>query len=52
MKLKSLLYGTAAVLMGTGASGGALAGDPPVAAEPVEYVRVCDAFGKGFFYIP
>ncbi len=52
MKLKSLLYGTAAVLMGTGASGGALAADPPVAAEPVEYVRVCDAFGKGFFYIP
>jgi len=52
MKLKSLLYGTAAVLVGTGASTGAMAADLPVAAEPVEYVRVCDAFGKGFFYIP
>ncbi|TDI57915.1 MAG: porin, partial [Alphaproteobacteria bacterium] len=52
MKLKSLLYGTAAVLMGAGASGGALAADPPMAAEPVEYVRICDAFGSGFFYIP
>ena len=20
--------------------------------EPVEYVRVCDAYGSGFFYIP
>ena len=52
MKLKSLLYGTAAVLVSTGASTGAMAADLPVAAEPVEYVRVCDAFGKGFFYIP
>lgn len=24
----------------------------PASAEPVEYVRVCDAFGTGFFYIP
>ena len=52
MKLKSLLYGSAAVLVSTGASTGAMAADLPVAAEPVEYVRVCDAFGKGFFYIP
>src|SRR5690606_35246293 len=30
------------------------AADAIVAAEPeaVEYVRVCDAFGTGFFYIP
>ena len=20
--------------------------------EPVEYVRVCDAYGEGFYYIP
>jgi hypothetical protein len=52
MEFKSLLYGSVAVLVGTGASTGALAADPPIAAEPVEYVRVCDAFGKGFFYIP
>ena len=24
----------------------------PAFADPVEYVRVCDAFGTGFFYIP
>lgn len=33
---------------------GAKAADAIVAAEPepLEYVRVCDAFGKGYFYIP
>ncbi|MBN9053568.1 MAG: porin, partial [Rhizobiales bacterium] len=33
---------------------GAQAADAIVAAEPepMEYVRVCDAFGTGFFYIP
>lgn len=33
---------------------GARAADAIVAAEPepLEYVRVCDAFGKGYFYIP
>ncbi|KAB0462856.1 porin, partial [Agrobacterium radiobacter] len=33
---------------------GAHAADAIVAAEPepLEYVRVCDAFGTGFFYIP
>lgn len=49
MKLKSLLFGSAAALM---VVGGAQAADLPVAAEPVDYVRVCDAFGNGFFYIP
>ena len=48
MKLKSLLFGSAAGLM---VVSGAQAADLP-AAEPVEYVRVCDAFGTGFFYIP
>lgn len=35
-------------------SGSALAADAIVTAEPepMEYVRVCDAFGAGFFYIP
>lgn len=33
-------------------SAGAYAADLPVAPEPVDYVRVCDAFGTGFFYIP
>jgi len=48
MKLKSLLFGSAAILA---AGTGAQAADLPV-AEPVEYVRICDAFGTGFFYIP
>lgn len=35
-------------------STGAYAADAIVAAEPepMEYVRVCDAFGTGYFYIP
>jgi hypothetical protein len=48
MKLKSLLFGSAAVLA---AGTGARAADLPT-VEPVEYVRICDAFGTGFFYIP
>ncbi len=48
MKLKSLLFGSAAVFaVGTGAQ----AADLPT-VEPVEYVRICDAFGTGFYYIP
>jgi hypothetical protein len=48
MKLKSLLFGSAAVFA---AGAGAQAADLPM-AEPVEYVRICDAFGAGFYYIP
>ncbi len=48
MKLKSLLFGSAAVLA---AGTGAQAADLPTVA-PVEYVRICDAFGTGFYYIP
>jgi hypothetical protein len=48
MKLKSLLFGSAAVIA---AGTGAQAADLPT-AEPVEYVRICDAFGPGFYYIP
>ena len=48
MKLKSLLFGSAAVLA---AGTGALAADLPT-VEPVEYVRICDAFGAKFYYIP
>jgi len=51
MKLaKSLLLGSAAGLF---AVAGAQAADlPSRKAAPVEYVRVCSAFGAGFFYIP
>jgi len=46
--VKSLLLGAAAAISMVGV---ASAADLPV-AEPVEYVRVCDAFGAGFFFIP
>ncbi len=51
MKLgKSLLLGSAAALAATA---GAQAADLPVRkAAPVDYVRVCDWTGVGFFYIP
>jgi hypothetical protein len=51
MNIKSLLLGSAAALA---AVSGANAADAIVAAEPepMEYVRVCDAFGTGYFYIP
>jgi hypothetical protein len=51
MNIKSLLIGSAAALA---AVSGAQAADAIVAAEPepLEYVRVCDAFGTGYFYIP
>ncbi|WP_235920548.1 porin, partial [Brucella tritici] len=47
----SLLLGSAAALV---AASGAQAADAIVAPEPeaVEYVRVCDAYGAGYFYIP
>lgn len=51
MNIKSLLLGSAAALA---AVSGVQAADAIVAAqpEPMEYVRVCDAFGTGYFYIP
>ena len=51
MNIKSLLLGSAAALV---AVSGAQAADAIVAPEPeaVEYVRVCDAYGAGYFYIP
>ncbi|MDB5554312.1 MAG: porin, partial [Rhizobium sp.] len=47
----SLLLGSAAALA---VVSGAQAADAVVAAEPepMEYVRVCDAYGTGYFYIP
>lgn len=50
MKIKSLLLGSAAALV---AVSGAKAADAVIVEpEPVEYVRICDAYGAGFFYIP
>jgi hypothetical protein len=50
MLIKSLLLGSAAALA---AVSSAKAADAVVAEpEAVEYVRVCDAYGSGYFYIP
>lgn len=51
MNIKALLAGSVAAFASASASHAA---DAVVAAEPesMEYVRVCDAFGTGFFYIP
>ena len=51
MNLKSLLLGSAGAVV---ALSSVQAADAIVAAEPepMEYVRVCDAFGTGYFYIP
>ncbi|MBB5754734.1 porin [Prosthecomicrobium pneumaticum] len=48
MNIKTLLLGSAAALM---VAGGAQAADLTV-AEPVDYVKVCDAFGAGYWYAP
>ncbi|MCG5237346.1 porin [Xanthobacter oligotrophicus] len=47
--VKSLLLGSAAGLV---AVAGAQAADLPVKAKAVEYVKVCTAYGAGYYYIP
>lgn len=47
--VKSLLLGSVA---GLAAVAGAQAADLPVKAKAVEYVKVCSAYGAGFYYIP
>jgi hypothetical protein len=51
MNIKSLLLGSAAALI---AVSGARAADAIVVAEPepAEYVRICDVYGAGYYYIP
>jgi hypothetical protein len=49
MKLRSILLGAAAVLT---ASASAQAADLAIAVEPIDYVKICDAFGVGYWYIP
>jgi hypothetical protein len=46
---KSLMLGTAAGLVALTA---AQAADLPVKAKAIEYVKVCSAYGAGFWYIP
>lgn len=47
--VRSLLLGSAASIV---AVAGASAADLPVKAKPVEYVKVCNLYGAGFYYIP
>ncbi|MBI3435418.1 MAG: porin [Proteobacteria bacterium] len=47
--VRSLLLGTAAGLV---AAAGAQAADLPVKAKPVQYVKICDLYGAGFYYMP
>ena len=51
MNIKSLLLGSAAALI---AVSGARAADAVVVAEPepAQYVKICDVYGAGYFYIP
>ncbi|MXN63808.1 porin [Stappia sp. GBMRC 2046] len=49
MNIKSILLGAAAA---AAAASGAQAADLPAAPEPVDYVRVCDAYGSGFYNLP
>ncbi|MEO3387777.1 porin [Mesorhizobium sp. CAU 1741] len=51
MNIKSLLLGSAVAAV---AATGARAADAIVIAEPepMEYVRICDTYGVGYFYIP
>ncbi|AZO61961.1 MAG: porin [Mesorhizobium sp.] len=51
MNIKSLLLGSAAALI---AVSGARAADAVTVAEPepAQYVKICDVYGSGYFYIP
>jgi porin-like protein len=48
-KVRRFLIGTAA---GFVALGGAHAADVPPNAKPVQYVKICNLYGDGFYYIP
>ncbi len=49
METKSFLIGCVAGLI---AIGGAQAADLPVKAKPAEYVKICNMYGVGYYYIP
>ncbi|WP_455476392.1 porin [Bartonella sp. B17] len=50
MNIKSLFFSTTAIFATI--SGAQAASEVAKKLEPVKYVRVCDAYGKGYFYIP
>ncbi|WP_336276580.1 porin [Bartonella sp. CB178] len=50
MNIKSISLSSAAAFLGI--SGAQAAPTVPSEVEPVKYMRACDAYGKGYFYIP
>jgi len=52
MNIKSLLLGSAAALVAVSGARAADAVNVVAEPEPAEYVRVCDTYGTGYFYIP
>jgi hypothetical protein len=48
--LKRIIFGNALLMFGVASA--SAADLPSNKSAPVEYVRVCDAFGSGFFFIP
>jgi hypothetical protein len=52
VKINSLLLGSAVVLAAASGARAADAIDVVAEPEPMEYVRVCDTYGEGFYYIP
>jgi hypothetical protein len=49
---RALIRGLLATAAGIGLASGASAADMPVKAKAVEYVKICSAYGAGFYYIP
>lgn len=47
-----MIRGLLGTVAGIAMVSGAQAADMPVKAKPVEYVKICPAFGAGFYYIP
>ena len=52
MNIKSLLLGSAAALVAVSGARAADAVEVVAEPEPLEYVRVCDTYGAGYYYIP
>ncbi|MDD9333591.1 MAG: porin, partial [Bartonella sp.] len=50
MNIKTFLLSSTLAL--SGVSGSQAASTIPAEPEPIEYVRACDAYGAGYFYIP
>lgn len=52
MKIKSILVGSGVMLCAMSGARGADAVSVVAEPEPMEYVRICDTYGEGFYYIP